>query len=527
MTDIKNKADLNRDGRWRCLMVGAISGVVLTVILLMAVFTRMIADDYAFLNTHYSSPNPFKSASYFYFLENGRGGYAFALRAVNYFFHDRTTVVATLILLALLFLASFILAKVVLNNLLKKKDNFLVLASALAINSVIILSSFSLFDNYFWVTSSYVYVPGIIVTILAASLVIHLNYKKSISKYHLAGLFGLIVLGSFFNELTDIFLVGLFALALIGVGLAKLFKIWPVTSLRKIRLSTLWTGLAASICGFILIYISPGSVNRRAYTGSQFDFARALNDLFSNFQGMFYILSPRRLIFILLVGIFLAFLLPKLKDRKKVGLALSLMVVFMVAGTAVFFIAMSMAASGYKAMRTYLIPASIFSLMLVIVAAMVSRLIIDKVGNNLSSKISLGIMALLLIIELPLLFINFKPTLKALVIRQEAFDARAISVKQQLKSNRKVITLKPLPVLLKNTESQDFAYNGREEEWLRKQFRIYYGIPKSSRLTLLRQGDYCVNDPNNTPYYVGAKTCFDASHQSQRRLIRIMPKAVL
>ena len=164
------------------------------------------------------------------------------------------------------------------------------------------------------------------------------------------------------------------------------------------------------------------------------------------------------------------------------------------------------AQDGYTALRSYIIPASVIG---VVGSIMISIVVSKLIGNTMVLNI---LITLLIIVTIPVTYMYYKPIMQAVVIRHDAFATRANSIRRQVSSHNGVVEIEALPVLLVDTEAQDLGFNGIQEDWVTKVFKRYYDMSESTKLVYLPQDNhYCTNDATETPYYFGAKPCFDIS----------------
>ena len=99
--------------KWTIAIVGAVA--ILAPLLIMALFNKPIADDFAFFSEA-QSDNPIATAARFYLDENGRAGHGFFTATLYGLFGERAVVVGAIVLLiglafSLIWLARTILVK--------------------------------------------------------------------------------------------------------------------------------------------------------------------------------------------------------------------------------------------------------------------------------------------------------------------------------------------------------------------------------------------------------------------------------
>lgn len=489
--------------KWTIAIVGAVA--ILAPLLIMALFNKPIADDFAFFSEA-QSDNPIVTAARFYLDENGRAGHGFFTATLYGLFGERAVVVGAIVLLIGLALSLIWLARTILVKILDDKTPWpKVIALGLWSTAVVILSSRSLYDSYLWLTSSTVYITGIIGSVIIAILAINLFLSNRLRWWHLVGFGVVIIINSYFNEITDVYLVGTFIFALIVYGLVKKFNICELKTKKRKNTSVLVVGLIVSTVAFLMLYLSPGSNERRSLMNSSFDIYAMFIQPLSQMVDFKYLLSPQIALSVGVLALLVTGILPK-TSAKQVAFSMIAGLVYLLAIVYVFCVINGYAQDGYIALRSYIIPASVVG---VVGSIMISIIVSKLIGNTMVLNI---LITLLIMAIIPVTYMYYKPIIQAVVIRHDAFVTRANSIRRQVSSDNGVVEVEALPVLLVDTEAQDLGFNGIQEDWVTKAFKRYYDMSESTKLVYLPQDNhYCTNDATETPYYFGAKPCFDIS----------------
>ena len=491
------------ENKWTIAIVGA--AVILAPLLIMALFNKPIADDFTFFSEA-QSDNPIATAARFYLDENGRAGHGFFTAMLYGLFGERAVVVGVVILLMGVMISLIWLARTILVKILDNKTPWpKAIALGLWSTTVVILSSHSLYDSYLWLTSSTVYITGIIGSVIIAILAINLFLSKRLRWWHLVGFGVAIILNSYFNEITDVYLIGTFIFALIVYGLVRKFNVCELKTKNSKNISVLVVGLIASTVAFLMLYLSPGSNERRSLMNSSFNiyamFIQPLNQMV-NFK---YLLSPQIALSIGVLALLVTNILPK-TSVKQVAFSMIAGLVYLLAIIYVFCVINGYAQDGYIALRSYIIPASVVG---IIGSIMIGIIVSKLIGNMMVLNM---LITLLIIATIPVTYMYYKPIIQAVAIRHDAFVTRANSIRRQVSSHNGVVEVEALPVLLVDTEAQDLGFNGIQEDLVTKVFKKYYDMSESTKLVYLPQDNhYCTNNVTETPYYFGAKPCFDIS----------------
>ena len=501
---LKTFAQWLSENKWTIAIVGAVA--ILAPLLIMALFNKPIADDFAFFSEA-QSDNPIATATRFYLDENGRAGHGFFTATLYGLFGERAVVVGAIVLLIGLALSLIWLARTILVKILGDKTPWSkAIALGLWSTAVVILSSRSLYDSYLWLTSSTVYITGIIGSVIIAILAINLFLSKRLRWWHLVGFGVVIIINSYFNEITDVYLVGTFIFALIVYGLVKKFNICELKTKNRKNISVLVVGLIVLTVAFLMLYLSPGSNERRSLMNSSFDIYAMFIQPLSQMVDFKYLLSPQIALSVGVLALLVTGILPK-TSAKQVAFSMIAGLVYLLAIVYVFCVINGYAQDGYIALRSYIIPASVVG---VVGSIMISIVVSKLIGGNtmvLNILITLLIMAII-----PVTYMYYKPIIQAVATRHDAFVTRANSIRRQVSRDNGVVEVEALPVLLVDTEAQDLGFNGIQEDWVTKAFKRYYDMSESTKLVYLPQDNhYCTNDATETPYYFGAKPCFDIS----------------
>jgi hypothetical protein len=159
---------------------------------------------------------------------------------------------------------------------------------------------------------------------------------------------------------------------------------------------------------------------------------------------------------------------------------------------------------GYIPLRAYIVPAGIILIGVAVILAVLLR----KCSANITYLLDIT-MILALIGVVATSYRVYKPIIRAVVLRHDAYITREIDLRQQANRTSSAIRVAPLPILLQNSEAQDIAFNNIQAKWVTEAFKKYYHLSDDDNMLVnLPQDDhYCTVSRRDTPYYYGAQTC--------------------
>lgn len=465
------------------LVVGACALVVVGVFARFALTAVEIADDFHYMNTYNAVLNPVTFAKNHYLGHNGRVGQAFFF-AVSYELLGRyvVTILPLLFLLGLIALVTGLLHRVVAyrrHGLLAS-----MIASIFLVTSGLVLSP-SIMDSYLWLTSSSVYLGGLMFTLLPYYLYAVFRSSPRAMFFRALVLFVLAVwAGPFSEPLTIVAGVTGFLFAIIGVcRRRKADIVYPLA---------LWLG---HIVGFGVVYVSPGTRVRRQFFGTKFDLVAILGE------------TPKELNILSALGQEWGFALAaaaalvvvacaaQKMTGVRAGLAALAFGAFVFLNVVVFHIAVSKTGIPVVALRTFTIPAYGYAATAFLVCVAVGLLLRGLLPERVAAPASfIGALALLLVFAGD--FLGYSAAVQsALDIRKDGFEQRVAEVTVQRDSHpaTEPIFFTPLPTPLVS-QAIDLSLPGVPmEDWVITGMARWHGVEPPSRLHVgdLPEG-YCV-----------------------------------
>ena len=486
----------------RYLIIITICLVILVPFLVMALFNQPIADDYVFFSQKHPG-NPFVTMADSYLHWTGRLSPNFLVSIFYHFFSNKTPAIMAMFLLVSLAVVSIRFIKVFFGRV---KARNLPCSQALALGllmaSLIMLSAYSIYDSYLWLTSSTIYITSIICAIAVITLTIRLFTKPVITWFNWLVYIASLIFTAFCCEITTIYLVGSFSFSLIVYGLIKRFKLFKLKKTTKHNIRVLVVGMVIVAGCLLIIYFSPGSIKRRQTSHSIFDWQKVFIEPLFQIARLGYLVTWERVLLVIGGGLALATVLPKLRPRQAISVVASI-VIYLLTISYVFYLIMGYSLGSYIPLRAYIIPAGIILIGVTAILAVLLR----ECSTNITYLLDIA-MLLVLAGAVATSYRVYKPIIRAVVLRHDAYITREIDLRQQANHTSSAIRVVPLPILLQNSEAQDIAFNNIQAKWVTEAFKQYYHLSNDIMLVSLPQDEhYCTISQKNTPYYYGAQTC--------------------
>lgn len=443
----------------------------------------IIADDYAYFNRFNRFGSVAGYLNYHYSLHNGRIGQA-TFFAVFYAIFGVHTLVVTPIFL---YLATGLVVALYINRFLKFQNYQW--AHSLAVSFVLLpcalFAARSMYDSYLWLTSSTVYMGGLIFVLLA----LYLAWMAATSSRNMWGWTALVLVASVFaGAFTEPLTInaGMVTAALAVLSfIRKKYRagiIWVVA----------WVGLVAA---FLIIYSSPGTAKRREHNRVANVSILETTGEVPKYLGKLYYSTPWWSILLLLcLGLATYFALSKtcrqkFKLIKVLGSAIAIYLIFVPA----HLIVSLLGSPNYIAMRTYTVPTffTIFTLFAVMLC--VGNLCERYVpGLRFLALSAYGLVAVIAAFPIA----HYTGVVHdALVMRAEHLQARAQSVEEQRAAGAEKIVLTPVPVMLDGEATDFIPGTQKQTSWVMKEIPEWYGITDTQNVVIDKLPDgYCVPD---------------------------------
>ena len=356
----------------RYLIIITICLVILAPFLVMAIFNQPIADDYVFFSLDHPG-NPFATVAESYLNWSGRLSPTFLISVFYHFWGSKTPAIMAIFLLVSLAVVSIRFIKVFFGRVeARDLPCSQALALGLLMTSLIMLSAYSIYDSYLWLTSSTIYITSIICAIAVVTLTIQLFTKPVITWFNWLIYVVSLIFTAFCCEITTIYLVGSFGLSLIMYGLIKRFKFLKLSKVTKHNIRVLVVGMVIVIACLLAIYFSPGSIKRRQREHSFFSWQKVFIEPLFQIAKLGYLVTWERVLLVIGSGSALATVLPKLRPRQAISVVASI-VIYLLAISYVFYLIMGYSLGGNIPLRAYIIPAGIILIGIAVILAVLLR----------------------------------------------------------------------------------------------------------------------------------------------------------
>lgn len=480
-------------GRLLRLLLPMVGGLALVVLVLMAVFNRLIADDVAYFE--YIDSNSFDGFLHWhYFGHTGRLLQSWLVAGGYWLFGDWS--VKIMPLLALIAFCGAIYLLLTRIKLWKVSSKSLNAWAAVTIGAVALLLMPSTYDSYLWWTSSSIYLFSIaflVFDIYVADLLV--RGKVAISKQ--AGLLVLVALGQTLSEITSVILIG-------GSALVLAYFVYRRHTQAAKQLAKVF---AVLVIGFLVTYLSPGSADRRVREESAslgFDFMNMFVLSVRHFFELLATMSVWEFAIVTMLGAIFGGLIRTLSKTEVKCVVLG------VVGVLVVGMYGSFAINNYiwldMSLRTFTLPSFLWTASLVVVFGLLF--------NKLYQREQLArILPVLLVVVALFAFSGMVARGYANVAfmkaRHAAYSQRVQSIRQNLETigERQSIDVRALPILLVS-DATDLIYGAEQQvDWYENALKRRNGIPDEVRVNVISPPDnYCyAGNCEKEPKYTAVK----------------------
>lgn len=346
-------------------------------------------------------------------------------------------------------------------------------------------------DSFLWLSSSTVYLTGVIGWILAVTC-LALSWRTSGRRR--AGWTALAATAAFLAQ-------GCYeAVSALGVLAAIAAVVVAVRSRhdRAGRLVPAVVLLLVSCAGFAIIGLAPSVQTRAATTAAGNVLVGSFGAVFTDLQ-LWHGFGAGPWLLALGIGIVLAIGLSAAPPRTAlrtgwIGAAV-LTLVPVVCG------AISFLGLGWAPIRTYTVPAIAFALGLALVVGAVGAALPQWLPQpSPTALLRLPAVALVaaIVVGGGLMVPGLARLAHAETLRAAAVDSRNDSVAAQLVGNPSTVVVTPAPLLYYPAEARDFEFREvQPQDWFWAGFKRYFRIPDATVLEYVTEqpADYCVDDP--------------------------------
>jgi hypothetical protein len=474
--------------------------LLIAALALPALYARPIADDFHYFND-IADHNIVSYLVYFYTQSTGRLAQGASVAVLYKFFGAAAVTIGPLIEILLLSIVSSWLVYLFLStNRVATRKITKSLIIGIASTFLIVVYPVSIFDSLYWLTSSTVYILSLIGALFNFGLIWHFVQLKKMQWWHFVVLTISIIVCQSFSEATS-------AVVIILIGISLFVSIYQAVRRQANNPNTtplLATSFIAAIVGFLLVYLSPGSRQRQATTGSQFHLHSMLVEPVSHTVAFIQTLFSWQLMIAIGIGMTLAFFLRRLPRNKVITLAITGAGLVVIPAYITFVIA-TYSMGDYTPLRLYSIPAAFAYIGLTLIAT--------ACWQYFQRISSVNICGFTPIISCSLILISYFGTLpmmqditSAQALRASLYDAREASIIHQRAAAVNTIHVTPAPIILNQSEAGDLSFKDGQVSWFVDSFKHYYKIGgKDLKLSNTQPTGYCMS--TQAPTWYGIQTC--------------------
>ena len=465
-----------RNSKFFIAIAIAMMSLMVSFLVILAVFCRPVADEYAFIAGTRDSGLVSRTVKE-YTTHGGRiiqhVGISLSYRI---FGSDKAQIVMPIIFLAVLgALLSWIVYE--LFNFGDKKKSWLAIIIGYLLAAVILFTTVCLFDIYLWLDSAFVHLLGMIMIVYNAALFIYLfkhfdEIKKK--KWLLVLMLAVSFIGQTASEASMVLCVG-WSIVILG---ATLF----CKKLHKFRKPAIIM-FTVLLAGGIVLMASPG-LWRRAASGGEWK--PALTELLFDFPGKAYgalfeeAFTPWRICLLLLTAIIIGTLIKNKINKKSMIWAIASGVSTILSLTYIPIVIYYFGTkwSGIES-RVLGIPAMGLSIGIIIIAACLYATVLQR--GWLNSKIARATVVIVSLILFNVWLDNIisfeKGYVAAMSTRAAALDAREAEIYKYKQNPEGKLLVYDAPVMIKKSDATDFTINGfGAVQWFYRSFVAYYQL---------------------------------------------------
>lgn len=488
--------DTIKPAPYRIYVLGIIiflSGIFASIILLLSILNKPIADDYWSFGT-ISSIGALHHLTNYYQVGNGRWAQNLLVTMAYKMFGATTVQIMPMLLLVSLAAGIYLVLHSLGRRVPFGNQRGVLLLVSIYIAAFSVLTSISVFDSLLWTTSSTVYWFSIILFLFGLAYLLFFRQTKR-RRYIFAALI-LFFAGQAICEpmsLLSILIVG----GLCGHDFVRRDK-------ANFRAGI--AVLVTQVVGFLTLYLSPGTQVRIHTTASvaSHDIVGILTHSFGDYLFVIQSYASYRGLLLLLSIVLVSFLVRRSgnqqnKEIYRVGAGLMIVP----AAIALF---TNFWSQGYMPLRSYTMVSFFFSLGALLVG---SRALSRIVGVLPARYVAPGL-AILTTISIMTFFIKspVTETIQAVALRSSAVMERDISIHSQLANHKESILIPAAPLLLATTDATDLNFRPRPQtDWFVDGLKRYYHIPASATVTIedTQPTTYCTE--TRASDFSGAASC--------------------
>jgi hypothetical protein len=443
------------------LVPGAIAlGILIVLGLVGAAFAAPIADDYKYF-ARIDDNGVVGYVLLHMQVETGRYASAFAIALAYALAGPAATQVVPVLLLVGLSVAGGLLTR----EFLSARGPAIALGALLG-PVVALAVAPSVFDAYFWLTASLVYLPPLLLVPVAVLAIRRAERPGRVGPRRVWAAVSIVTvaISQGFNEpLALLTLIGLVGFLLAGLARPPRAEV----ALRAVL-------VVVALVGVLVLVLAPSQADRIDDTGT--------GNLAVAISGAFY--SPLQLLqsfgagtWLLLLGGGVAIAVVA-RERLRTGrglvpLALALVTVPVPASSFI-----SCFGTGWAAWRTYATGGALFGVGVVLLVAVAVATLPAPRPRFLLPLVA----SALLVVAMPPLALEASALIRAEALRASLMATRDADIAEQVASGAERVVVMPAPILVSPSDARDFEFAVEQsKDWFVPGYRAWFGIPSGTR----------------------------------------------
>lgn len=467
-------------------LVGLALAASLSVpLLLLANMSSTVADDYFYFAQIEQAGSPLRFAWEHYITQNGRFVQALSVGvAYSVFGVGAVKVVPILLYLSLVATLAWNL-RLVLPFSERPWVSSVSFAGSLCALALVLMPSF--FDVFLWLTSSTVYLGSIVMLLVGSGLTAMIVQRPTL-RWRLTPFAAVVLLaGQLFSEPTALFALGAWGLLLLGVVIARQWKLLPHASL-------LWGSLLA---GLLLSLFSPGTIARRGIVGESLDLVGSMSAGLAHYGYFASAMSPWALLMLLAVVLLAALNLDTSSFSRRRLLVGAGAILALGAGSTYGVFLASEVGSSYYPLRNYALPVFGCVVFGSLFLTFLLSLVLTRWDRVRTAWLGFLGVAVCLLAASPFLLNFWSLHASGLALRGSMIEHRIVAIEKQLKSGVGTVAVAAAPVLVRSEAVDVLNPYEVQVEWVVGPIRKLMSIPESARLSFEQTpASYCLPASN-------------------------------
>lgn len=443
-----------------------------TTLVLMAFAANPIADDYAYYVNLQAAASPLDYVVDHYLTHNGRLSQNI-LVTVSFLLFGKLAIqiVPVMLFLSLAGSLAWVFSLILPMETRRGALNITLGLFAAALGLFAVPSTV---DSYLWLTSSTVYLGSLIGLATNVALAIMLARSPRPSLWALIPALFFMLLSQSFSEPT----------ALFAITAAGLWGAWELVRRRWRRCVLAALSFVALVAGFLVVFLSPGTIARRAEIDNPFSIRRIVIGSLDYYPTLFAGVKPWLFGLILLGALVVAINIGPLTSAVRFHATTLSFAVLIFLGTTYFVFAVSNFGSTYFPYRNFTLPAFGLVISIGFLATSAFKALLEAPGLGAIGRLATPIAIVLAVVALPSGLLAGGLQLQALALRDSAAAARAAEIAAQLVDGTSPLVVQAVPVLVVSEAVEVENPSVGQIPWLIDGFRGWYGIPADRELVV-------------------------------------------